>query len=99
MPLEGDLVLGRERGALGDLFRRAPQLRRARRVRSLPSLSALATLVARTPPARERNYELKPEVVEACARAAHEVNRAYCLALGDASQVAWEDAPEWQRSS
>lgn len=33
------------------------------------------------------------------ARIAHEVNRAYCQALGDDSQPAWEDAPEWQRSS
>jgi len=30
---------------------------------------------------------------------AHEVNRAYCLALGDTSQPAWEDAPQWQRDS
>lgn len=37
--------------------------------------------------------------LEACARATHEANRAYCLALGDTSQPAWEDAPEWQRSS
>ena len=33
------------------------------------------------------------------ARVCHEVNRAYCEALGDHSQPAWEDAPEWQRSS
>lgn len=39
------------------------------------------------------------EYNEACARAGHEVNRAYCLALGDTSQPAWEDAPEWQKSS
>jgi hypothetical protein len=37
--------------------------------------------------------------VEAAARAAHEANRAYCLALGDNSQPSWESAPEWQRSS
>lgn len=37
--------------------------------------------------------------IEACARVAHEVNRAYCLATGDDSQPAWEDAPEWQRTS
>jgi hypothetical protein len=36
---------------------------------------------------------------EDIARVAHEVNRAYCLALGDKSQPAWEDAPEWQRKS
>lgn len=37
--------------------------------------------------------------LEEIARTAHEVNRAYCQALGDNSQLAWEDAPEWQRSS
>jgi len=33
------------------------------------------------------------------ARIAHEINRAYCLAIGDNSQPAWDDAPEWQRAS
>jgi hypothetical protein len=33
------------------------------------------------------------------ARVCHEVNRAYCQALGDNSQAAWEEAPEWQRVS
>lgn len=33
------------------------------------------------------------------ARLAHEVNRAYCASLGDTSQPAWEDAPDWQRAS
>ena len=37
--------------------------------------------------------------IEACARAAHEFNRAYCLHLGDGSQLPWEDAPQWQRDS
>ncbi len=36
---------------------------------------------------------------EACARAAHEANRAYCLAIGDTSQPSWDDAPDWQKSS
>jgi hypothetical protein len=39
------------------------------------------------------------DTVEACARAAHEVNRAYCIALGDMSQPSWDNAPEWQKSS
>lgn len=39
------------------------------------------------------------EHIEAAARAAHEANRAYCIALGDHSQPRWEDAPDWQRSS
>lgn len=33
------------------------------------------------------------------ARVAHEINRAYCASLGDTSQPAWEDAPEWQQQS
>jgi len=37
--------------------------------------------------------------VEQAARIAHEVNRAYCVRLGDTSQVAWADAPKWQRDS
>jgi hypothetical protein len=38
-------------------------------------------------------------LIEPCARAAHEVNRAYCLALGDTSQAPWDHAPAWQRES
>ncbi len=37
--------------------------------------------------------------IEICARAAHEVNRAYCLTLGDTSQLPWDEAPDWQKSS
>lgn len=33
------------------------------------------------------------------ARIAHEVNRAYCESMGDMSQPAWADAPQWQRDS
>lgn len=33
------------------------------------------------------------------ARVAHEINRAYCEAIGDKSQPAWEDAPHWQVKS
>lgn len=39
------------------------------------------------------------EDISRIARVCHEVNRAYCASLGDTSQPAWEDAPEWQRSS
>lgn len=35
----------------------------------------------------------------AIARVAYEVIRAYCQSLGDNSQPAWEDAPQWQRDS
>lgn len=33
------------------------------------------------------------------AMIAHEANRAYCRSIGDDSQPAWDDAPEWQRDS
>lgn len=36
---------------------------------------------------------------EAAARVAHEVNRAYCAALGDHSQLPWDQAPQWQKDS
>jgi len=39
------------------------------------------------------------KMVEKAAKAAHEVNRAYCIALGDKSQPKWEDAPTWQIDS
>jgi hypothetical protein len=38
-------------------------------------------------------------MIECCAQAAHEVNRAWCIANGDVSQVSWEEAPHWQRAS
>lgn len=37
--------------------------------------------------------------VEQVARVAHEINKAYCEAIGDTSQPTWENAPEWQKSS
>lgn len=33
------------------------------------------------------------------AMVAHEINRAYCQAIGDNSQPSWEDAPDWQKNS
>lgn len=37
--------------------------------------------------------------IDAIAQACHEANRAWCLAHGDASQIAWSEAPDWQRDS
>ena len=39
------------------------------------------------------------DLTDGVARICHEANRAYCKALGDDSQPAWEDAPEWQKAS
>lgn len=38
-------------------------------------------------------------LIEKIAQVAHEVNRAYCQAIGDNSQTSWEDAPAWQKES
>lgn len=36
---------------------------------------------------------------EQIARICHEVNRAYCAAMGDHSQPDWDNAPDWQVKS
>jgi hypothetical protein len=54
------------------------------------SLSRLLTFM-------EKHVE--KSIVLSIARVAHEVNRAFCQSIGDHSQPAWEDAPNWQRSS
>jgi len=41
---------------------------------------------------------MSTEITE-IARICHEVNKAYCEALGDTSQPSWNEAPEWQKSS
>lgn len=33
------------------------------------------------------------------AKICHQANKAYCETIGDDSQVNWEDAPDWQKSS
>ncbi len=37
--------------------------------------------------------------VQQIASICHEANRAYCEAIGDSSQLPWNQAPEWQRLS
>jgi hypothetical protein len=37
--------------------------------------------------------------VQDIAKVCHEINRTYCVANGDDSQLAWEQAPQWQRDS
>lgn len=39
------------------------------------------------------------ERIYAIAQVAHEINRAYCQAMGDNSQPSWDDAPSWQIES
>lgn len=47
----------------------------------------------------ERKTTMNDQQIELAAIAAHEANRAYCTAIGDDSQLAWLNAPEWQRAS
>jgi len=35
----------------------------------------------------------------AIAKVAHEINRAYCQAIGDDSQDDWDESPQWQKDS
>ncbi len=39
--------------------------------------------------------------IEKIAKVAHDINRAYCLAIGDNLKPVWkwEDAPQWQKDS
>lgn len=37
--------------------------------------------------------------IEQIAKVAHAVNKDYCEALGDMSQLPWGDAPDWQKNS
>ena len=38
-------------------------------------------------------------LIEKIAQVAHEVNKAYCEAMGDNTQTSWADAPAWQKES
>jgi RyR domain len=49
--------------------------------------------------AEAEKAEVQYAKIDFVARVCHEVNRAYCAALGDLSQPTWEDAPAWQRES
>jgi hypothetical protein len=38
-------------------------------------------------------------IISHIAQVAHEINKAYCEAMGDNSQLSWEEAPGWQKAS
>ena len=43
--------------------------------------------------------ETKTVNIENVAQICHEVNRAYCQAQGDWTQMPWDEAEDWQRES
>lgn len=57
---------------------------------------------APTPGSTPGDVERKNQVLMNIARIAqiaHEANRVYCESIGDMSQPAWKDAPDWQKVS
>lgn len=42
---------------------------------------------------------INQQFLERIAKVCHEANRAYCIAMGDLSQLPWAKAPDCQRSS
>lgn len=77
-------------------------------VEGLKDLGAKVEILAETPPPAEEpppalvapapkpNYRFTRKFV---AQVAHDVNKAYCEAIGDMSQPTWEHAPQWQIDS
>lgn len=47
-------------------------------------------------PATEK---INASIIDVIAKACHEINRAYCLSLGDTSQEPWGTAPKWAKAS
>jgi hypothetical protein len=45
------------------------------------------------------SHSFTQQEIENIARICHEANRAYCVGLGDFSQLAWDVCPIWQRDS
>jgi hypothetical protein len=68
-------------------------------VQSQPDKGELLPVEQAAEAAKITEALLMTESVEELARVCHEVNRAYCAAIGDKSQVPWDEAPEWQRQS
>ena len=46
----------------------------------------------------DHDFESKPDI-EAIARITYNVNRAYCLSIGDDSFSSWDEAPAWQKDA
>lgn len=66
------------------------------RVQAVQWLALNAPIIRRSSPMPQINTDT---FVEKAAAIAHEVNRAYCRALGDNSQMSWDDSPTWQKKS
>lgn len=65
-------------------------------VDAVPALEKKLDALGKRPGKKEGAAALSVLVI---AMVCHEINRAYCAALGDVSQAPWDQAPEWQRTS
>lgn len=61
-------------------------------------LTAFVVIMRHKPRPIQETRDMNERVIH-IASVCHEANRAYCLTLGDASQLSWTKAPEWQRRS
>jgi hypothetical protein len=50
-------------------------------------------------PPTPQHIEFTDSNIAAAARAAHEANKTYCESIGDNSQLPWDQAPDWQKTS
>lgn len=50
-------------------------------------------------PSKPETFMLTDPVVNQIAEMCHEVNRAYCLFIGDKSLKPWDESPDWQKQS
>ena len=64
-----------------------------------PSEMATALALAAMALKKKDIRKMKEYTPAQIAKICHEVNRATCSAFGDHSQLAWEDAPSWQKES
>lgn len=44
-------------------------------------------------------FNLDFQTATKIANIAHETNRAFCVAMGDQSQLDWDNCPQWQKDS
>lgn len=72
------------------MFKLASQGMRHYYLRDSDSLLRLLSLMEK---------HMEKHVILSIARVAHDVNHAYCQAIGDTGSTSWEDAPNWQRDS
>ncbi len=89
-------------GKLGDFtYPQLLELERSEKAKSDARTNLLAPLQAEIAARVDRcpGLMLSEESRERIARMAHEANAAYCSAIGDDSQLPWDDAPDWQRQS